>query len=176
MGGGRARDRKGVQIGKRSLFSKTRPSRADIFLETSPNILLQNKLYLISPLRSKRATLDIDPHGRVCCFGAAKPGRRAKARRVFAFGPFCHTDTHTIHYSNSHTAQTSPIPPQPYLQGTRPFGRSYYNVHSYLPLPWKNPESAVCRRFLLSTDRSRRPHALPNKAVYSLPCLILTFM
>jgi hypothetical protein len=25
---------------------------------------------------------------------------------------------------------THPQPRQPYLQGTRPFGRSYYNVHS----------------------------------------------
>jgi hypothetical protein len=124
-----ARDRKGVQSGKRSLFSKTRPSCADPFPSTSPNILLQNKLYFISPLRSKRATLYIDPHGRVCCFGAAKPGRREWARRVFAFGPV----VHSIHI---HQTTVTPIQlihtplRQPYLQGTRPFGRSYYNVHS----------------------------------------------
>jgi hypothetical protein len=109
-GGGRARDRKGVQNGKRSLFSKTRPSRADPFPSTSPNICLQNKMYLISPLRSKRATLYIDPHGRVCCFGAAKPGRRAKARNVFIVWA-CHTYAHTIKYSNSHTTHPTPSPP-----------------------------------------------------------------
>jgi hypothetical protein len=103
-----ARDRKGVQSGKRSLFSKTRPSRADPFPSTSPNIFLKNKLFFLLPLMSKRATLYIDPHGRVCCFGAAKPGWRAKARRVFAFGPFCHTDT-----DNTAVTPIQIIPPPP---------------------------------------------------------------
>jgi hypothetical protein len=103
-----ARDRKGLQSGKRSLFSKTRPSRAVPFPTISPNILLKNKLFLLSPLRSKRATLYIHPHGRVRCFGAAKPGRRDQSRRVFAFGPFCHTDTHTTDYSKPHTTDVIP--------------------------------------------------------------------
>jgi hypothetical protein len=101
---------KGVQSGKRSLFSKTRPSRVDPFHYVVPTNFLQNKLYFLSPFPSKRATLYIDPHGQVCCFLAAKPGRREKARRVFAFGPFCHTDTHTTYYSKSYTSQSTPIP------------------------------------------------------------------
>jgi hypothetical protein len=118
-GGGRARDRKGVQSGKRSLFFQTRPSRADPFPETSPNNLLQNMLFLLSPFRSKRATLYIDPHGRVCSFGAAKPGRREKARHVFALGPV----VHSIHIQPNTVTPIQLIPPpprQPYLQGTRP--------------------------------------------------------
>ena len=90
-GGCIARDRKGVQSGKRSLFSKTRPSRTDPFRYVVPMNFLQNKLYLLSPLPSKRSTLYIDPHCRVGCFGAAKPGRREKARHVFAFGPVVHS-------------------------------------------------------------------------------------
>jgi hypothetical protein len=86
-----ARDRKGVQSGKRSLFSKTRPSRAVPFPTISPNIFLKNKLFFLLPLMSKRATLYIDLHGRVCCFGAAKPGRREKARYIFALGPVVHS-------------------------------------------------------------------------------------
>jgi hypothetical protein len=46
-----ARDRKGVQSGKRSLFSETRPSRADIFQHLLQTILLQNRLLFLSPLR-----------------------------------------------------------------------------------------------------------------------------
>jgi hypothetical protein len=105
-----ARDRKGVQSGKRSLFSKTRPSRADPFPTFSPNILLQNKLFFLSPLRSKRVTLYIDLHGRACCFGAAKPGRRVQSRRVFIVWA-CHTYAHTTKYSNSHTTHPTPSPP-----------------------------------------------------------------
>jgi hypothetical protein len=135
-----------VQSGKRSLFSKTRPPRAVVFQHVLQTILLQNKLCLLSPLRSKRATLYIDLDGRVCCFGAAKPGRRDQSRRVFALGPFCHTDTHTTKYSNSDTTQTSPPPCQPYLQGTRPFGRSYYNVHSYWLALLRRRGTSFCRR------------------------------
>jgi hypothetical protein len=55
-----------------------------------------------------------------------RPGRRAKVRHVFAFGPFCHTNAHTIGYIKSYTnfAPLSPLttsyhpPPKPYLQGT----------------------------------------------------------
>jgi hypothetical protein len=68
-----ARDRNGLQSGKRSLFSKTRPSRADPFPTISPNILLQKILYFLSLLRSKRATLHINLHGRVCCFCVKRP-------------------------------------------------------------------------------------------------------
>jgi hypothetical protein len=47
----------------------------------------QGMVCLLLPWRSKRATFYIDLHGRVCCFVAAKPGRREKARYVFALGP-----------------------------------------------------------------------------------------
>jgi hypothetical protein len=45
-----------------------------------------------------------------------KPGRRDQSRRVFALGPFCHTDTHINRYSKSYTDETTPIsslPPSP---------------------------------------------------------------
>jgi hypothetical protein len=141
-----ARDRKGVQSGKRSLFSKTRPSRALPFPTISPNIFLKNKLFLLSPLRSKRATLYIHPHGRVRCFGAAKPGRRDQSRRVFALGPFCHTDTHTTQYSNSDTTHTTPSPLQPYLQGTRPLRSQLLQctlIRTWYPPPCLPRPSAV---------------------------------
>jgi hypothetical protein len=105
-----ARDRKGVQSGKRSLFSETRPSRADLFPRLLQTILLQNKLFFLSPLRSKRETLYIDLHGRVCCFGAAKPGRRVQSRRVFIAWA-CHTYAHTTKYSKSYTTHPTPSPP-----------------------------------------------------------------
>jgi hypothetical protein len=134
-----------VQSGKRSLFSKTRPSRGVVFQHVLQTIFLQNKLYLLSPLRSKRATLYINVHGRVCCFGAAKPGRRAKSRRVFALGPV----VHSIHIQTVtvNRIQLKPPPSPPYLQGTRPFGRSYYNVHSYC--------SEICSMWYLNGNTMR---------------------
>jgi hypothetical protein len=128
-----ARDRKRVQSGKRSLFSKTRPSRVDPFHYVVPMNFLRNKLYLLSPFRSKQATLNIDTHGRVGCFVAAKPARRAKARYVFALGPV----VHSIHIQTCTVKPVQikpPHPRQPYLQGTRPFGRSYYKLQCTLIL------------------------------------------
>jgi hypothetical protein len=71
-----------MQSGKRSLFSETRPSRADLFHYLLQTILLQNNLFFLSPLRSKQATLYIDPHGRVCCLGLQNP---AGAKRPVTF-------------------------------------------------------------------------------------------
>jgi hypothetical protein len=50
---------------------------------------------------------------------------------LFGLSRFCcwACPFHTHTKFQSHTNQISPR--QPYLQGTRPFGRSYYNVHSY---------------------------------------------
>jgi hypothetical protein len=62
-----------VQSGKRSLFSKTRPSRAVVFQHVLQTIFLQNKLYLLSPLRSKRATLYINVHGEFAVLGLQNP-------------------------------------------------------------------------------------------------------
>jgi hypothetical protein len=53
------------------------------------------------------------------------------------------------------------LPAKPYLQGTRPFGRSYYNVHSYLcgicvQSPHCDPDSTYGTVRTLGTDISLR--------------------
>jgi hypothetical protein len=99
-----------MQSGKRSLFSKTRPSRADPFPETSPNNFLQNKLFLISPLRSKRATLYIDPHGAFAVLGLQNPAGAKRPVTFLLSGLLSIPYTYNS-YSNSHTTQTTPSPP-----------------------------------------------------------------
>jgi hypothetical protein len=49
-----------------------------------------------------------------------------------------------------------PLPRQPYLQGTRPFGRSYYNVHSYSVTEDTRGGNGSWRASIVEDEGSRR--------------------
>jgi hypothetical protein len=101
-------------------LSMTRPSCADPF---SVQVCTTLRIFLVCsllPLPSKRATFCFDMV-EFAVLQHQRPGRREKARHVFAFGPFVHSRTNE--YSKDHTNHPyflSPPTPsrKPYLQGT----------------------------------------------------------
>ena len=96
-----------------------RPSCADPFSVQVLTTLSQILMCFLLPLRSKQATFCFDMV-ELAVVQHQRPGRREKARQVFALGPF----VPTIQTNTVRTIQIkSPLfpllsPCQPYLQGT----------------------------------------------------------
>jgi hypothetical protein len=110
-----------INFGSQKLdFSLTRLSRADLFQYEVCYKVRQHMVFLLLPLRSKRATFYINFHGRVSCFCVKRPEWPVT---------FLRNGIH-IQIRTVNTIQIQPpnlpssLPRQPYLQGMRPFGRS----------------------------------------------------